>query len=155
MLPIYILSLSAIILLGIGIAKKIPLKTLWLAEKNAIKTTSGILIAMLLIGVLTGIWRSSGTISYLVVEASSFISGSYFILATFIANAIISFLTGSSFGTAATMGIITMTMGASMGIPAIWTGGAIMSGIYFGDRASPVSTTLLLISNITNTDFFY
>lgn len=61
---------------------------------------------------------------------------------------------GSIFGSAATIGVICMTMADSMGIPSIYTGGAILAGIFFGDRCSPVSTSALLVSELTKTDLF-
>ena len=47
-----------------------------------------------------------------------------------------------------------MTMAEPVGAHPVWTGGAIMSGIYFGDRCSPVSTSALLVSELTETDIF-
>ena len=47
-----------------------------------------------------------------------------------------------------------MTMANSMGIPPFLTGGAILAGIFFGDRCSPVSTSALLVSELTKTDLF-
>lgn len=63
-------------------------------------------------------------------------------------------MTGTAFGAAATMGVICSTMGASLQISPILTGGAVLSGVYFGDRCSPVSTSALLIATLTKTDIF-
>lgn len=52
------------------------------------------------------------------------------------------------------MGVITFSVGQSLGIPAPYTGGAILSGAYFGDRMSPVSTSALLVSTLTETDIY-
>ena len=41
-----------------------------------------------------------------------------------------------------------------MDIPAALVGGAILSGVYFGDRCSPVSTSALLVSELTQTSIF-
>ena len=76
------------------------------------------------------------------------------LLASFLLCCLVSFLTGTSFGSAATIGVICMTMADSMGIPSIYTGGAILAGIFFGDRCSPVSTSALLVSELTKTDLF-
>ena len=59
-----------------------------------------------------------------------------------------------SFGTAATMGVICMTMAKSMNVSDVLAGGAILAGIYFGDRCSPVSTSALLVSELTKTDLY-
>lgn len=52
------------------------------------------------------------------------------------------------------MGVICATMANSMGISLVPVGGAVLSGIYFGDRCSPVSTSALLISELTKTNLF-
>ena len=64
------------------------------------------------------------------------------------------FLTGTSFGTAATMCVICMTMAKSMNISEILAGEAILAGVYFGDRCSPVSTSALLVSELTKTNLY-
>lgn len=68
--------------------------------------------------------------------------------------ALISYLTGTAFGTAATMGVICAALAAGMGIPAVYIGGAVISGLYFGDRCSPMSTSALLVSSLTGTDIY-
>ena len=65
-----------------------------------------------------------------------------------------SMLAGSSFGTAATAGIITMSIASSMGLSSLFSTGAILSRIYFGDRCSPVLTSALLISEATKTNLY-
>lgn len=67
---------------------------------------------------------------------------------------LISYLTGTAFGTAATMGVICAALAAGMGIPAVYIGGAVISGSYFGDRCSPMSTSALLVSSLTGTDIY-
>lgn len=64
---------------------------------------------------------------------------SIMLLASFLLCSLVSFLTGTAFGTAATMGVICRTMAKSMNVSDILAGGAILAGIYFGDRCSPVS----------------
>ena len=65
------------------------------------------------------------------------------LLASFLLNCGISVLTGTSFGTAATIGVICMSMGVSEGANPLLLGGAILSGAFFGDRCSPFSTSAL------------
>lgn len=113
-----------------------------------------LLVVFMLIGVLTGLWRASGTIAYIIAGAVSWIRPSIFLLLAFLLNCGISFLLGSSFATGATMGVITFSVGQSLGIPALCSGGAILSGAYFGDRMSPVSTSALLVSTLTETDIY-
>ncbi len=67
----------------------------------------------------------------------------------------VSMLTGTAFGTAATMGVISMTSGSALGADSVILGGAIVSVAYFGDRASPMSTGALLVSELTQNECFY
>ncbi len=121
---------------------------------DGVKTVRSILITVLLIGVLTALWRSAGTIPVIVCYAAGLIRPAVFLLMTFLLNAGVSVLTGTAFGTGATMGVICATMGGVMGVPVVLTGGAVLSGVYFGDRCSPVSTSALLVAELTKTSIF-
>ena len=117
-------------------------------------TVKNILITFVLIGVLTALWRAAGTIPVIVCYASALIRPSVYLLMTFLLNCGVSVLTGTSFGTGATMGVICATMGVAMGFDLRLIGGAVLSGVYFGDRSSPVSTSALLVAELTRTDIF-
>ena len=121
---------------------------------DGVKTVKNILFTFLLIGVLTALWRAAGTIPVIVCYAAQLIRPSVFLLMTFLLNAGVSVLTGTSFGTAATMGVITAAMGSVFGVAPILTGGAVLSGAFFGDRCSPVSTSALLVAELTKTGIF-
>ncbi|MEG0936211.1 MAG: Na+/H+ antiporter NhaC family protein [Clostridia bacterium] len=121
---------------------------------SGIATVKNILLVFLLIGMLTALWRACGTIPAIVCYFSGWIHPSVFVLMAFLLNCGVSSLTGTAFGTAATMGVICMTMGAAMGVNPILAGGAILSGVFFGDRCSPVSTSALLVSTLTGTDIY-
>ena len=121
---------------------------------RGVMTVKNILITFLLIGILTALWRAAGTIPVIVCYAAGWIRPSVFLLMTFLLNCGISLLIGTSFGTAATMGVICATMGNAMGVSPVLTGGAVLSGIYFGDRCSPVSTSALLVAAVTGTDIY-
>lgn len=64
------------------------------------------------------------------------------------------FLIGTSFGTSATMGVICMILANASGTSHILSGGAIMSGIFFGDRCSPLSSSAMLVASVTDTDLY-
>lgn len=122
---------------------------------DGIKTVKNILITFVLIGLLTALWRDAGTIPVIVCYAARLIRPSLFLVMVFLLNCGVSVLTGTAFGTAATMGVICATMAATMGISPLLVGGATLSGVYFGDRCSPVSTSALLVSELTKTDIFH
>ncbi len=121
---------------------------------SGVKTVRNILITFFLIGMLTALWRDAGTLPVIVCFAGEFIHPAVFLLMTFLLNCLISFLTGTAFGAAATMGVICSTMGAALGISPLFIGGAVLSGVYFGDRCSLVSTSALLTATLTRTDIF-
>ncbi len=118
------------------------------------KTSKNILIVFFLVGVLTALWRDSGTIPTIIAYTVDLINPKSFIFMTFMLCCLVSFLIGTSFGSAATMGVICVTMGAAMGANPILTGGAMLSGVLFGDRCSPVSTSALLVSELTGTNIY-
>ena len=117
-------------------------------------TVKNILLVFILIGMITALWRASGTIAFIVYMGSKLISPSILILITFLLCAMLSLLIGTSLGTAATIGVICFSIGKTMGINPYYIGGAVLSGIYFGDRCSPMSTSALLISELTKTNLY-
>lgn len=119
---------------------------------ESILTVQNILITFFLIGMLTATWRVCGTIPVIISLATGFINPASFFLTTFLLTSLIAFLIGTSFGTAATIGVICMSMAQTMDMDSFWTAGAIISGCYFGDRCSPVSTSALLIATLTKTE---
>ena len=118
------------------------------------RAASIVVVTFVLIGLLTTLWRAAGTVPFIVANTTSLIRPHAVILLTFLLNCLMSLLTGSSFASAATMGVITMTLGTSMQVSPMLLGGAILSGIYFGDRCSPVSTSAQLVKTLTHTNIF-
>lgn len=113
-----------------------------------------ILQIFILIGLLTALWREAGTIPAITYYAAAYARPGIMVLMCFLLNCLISFLTGSSFASSATMGVITMSMARMAGVSPLIAGGAILAGVYFGDRSSPVSSSALLIATVTGTDIF-
>jgi NhaC family Na+:H+ antiporter len=121
---------------------------------EGVRAVGNILVTFVLIGSLTAAWRASGTIAAIVAWASALLRPSAAVVMAFLLNCLVSFLTGTAFGTSATMGVVSMTMASAMGVSPAVAGGAILSGIYFGDRCSPVSTSALLVASTTGTDLY-
>ena len=111
-----------------------------------------VVMALLLIGMLTSSWRASGTIPAIVTDCLQLVQPSMFPLATFIMASLMSVLTGTCFGTAATMGAICMAIGHALNYSEIIIGGAILAGCYVGDRCSPLSAAAVLVSQVTKTE---
>ena len=137
-----------------GLYRKHTPAALWRMSVQGLKTVGNILFFFFFIGMITALWRASGTIPFLVYYASGLISPAVFFLLAFLLNCLVSYLTGTSFGTTATMGVICMSMAGAMGLPTLPAAGAILSGVFFGDRCSPMSTSALLVAAVTKTDIF-
>ena len=113
-----------------------------------------IIVILTMIGMLTASWRAGGIIAYILHYAASLINPSYFALFAFLICTVMSILTGTSFGTAGTAGVICINMAQYMGLDPYVVGGAIISGIFVGDRCSPMSSSALLVASITKTDIW-
>ena len=151
---VYALVIGYIIFIIYGLIKGHNLIVLIKKSFEGVLTVKNILLVFILIGMITALWRASGTIAFIVYMGSKLISPSILILLTFLLCSILSVLIGTSLGTAATMGIICASIGKAMGVNPYYIGGAVLSGIYFGDRCSPMSTSALLISELTKTNLY-
>ena len=121
---------------------------------QGVRKVCNIVVVMLCIGALTAAWRICGTIPYIVYHASRLIVPRYFILCAFFLCIVISFMTGSAFSTASTVGAICMMLGRATGVSPVPLAGAILAGSFWGDRCSPMSTSALLVASITRTNIY-
>ena len=151
---LWALAAGLVIFLGYGRRRGFSWRTLAGMCMEGIRAVKSILIVFFLIGIMTALWRAAGTIPVIVCRAEKLIRPSAFLLTAFLLNCALSALTGTSFGTAATMGVICAAMGSAMGVDIRFTGGAVLSGAFFGDRCSPVSTSALLVAGLTNTNLY-
>ena len=150
----YALSAGLVIFTVYGKKQGFSWKALGKMIGAGVKTSASILLVFQLIGVLTAFWRACGALPLIICCAVDLIRPKILLLMTFLLNCGVSVLTGTAFGTAATMGTICVSVGVSMGMDPLLLGGAMLSGVYFGDRCSPVSTSALLVSELTGTDIY-
>jgi len=151
---VYALIIGYLIFISYGLIKGHNLKVLIKKSFEGVLTVKNILLVFILIGMITALWRASGTIAFIVYMGSKLISPPILIFLTFLLCSILSVLIGTSLGTATTMGVICVSIGKAMGINSYYVGGAVLSGIYFGDRCSPMSTSALLIAELTKTNLY-
>lgn len=121
---------------------------------KGVKDSQTILVVFVLIGFLTAVWRAAGTIPCIVYYSASSMAPRYYLVLTFLLCCGMSALTGTSFGTASTMGVICAGIGRALDIPPVYIGGAVMSGIYFGEQCSPMSSSALLVCELTDTNIY-
>ena len=98
-----------------------------------------VILILLAIGMLIGTWVVSGTIPLIVYWGIKLIRPDLLVLAAFLATAIMSLCTGTSWGSAGTVGVALMGMAGALHAPLHIVAGAVVSGAYFGDKMSPLS----------------
>lgn len=108
----------------------------------------------LLVGAVSSIWIMSGTIPIVVYQGVRLMNPEYFYLSSFLITSVVAFLLGSSFGTAGTVGIAMIAIGKGLGADLSIVGGTVISGAYFGDRCSPVSSSANLVATLTETNLY-
>lgn len=149
MLIIFLLLSVYFGLLYLGVKQGKPCKSLVFQSLHQVREMGGLLLILLLLGAMTASWRASGTLALLVTWGVRVVSPNLFLMITFFGTAAVGYVIGTSFGVAGIMGAVFMTIGTAGGVDPALTAGAILSGVYFGDRTSPVSSSFLTIQSIT------
>lgn len=112
------------------------------------------ILILLSVGMVIGVWILSGTVPTLIYHGVTLISPAWFLVATCLISSVVSLAVGTSWGTVGTLGIALMGIGQGLGIPAYLTGGALVSGAFFGDKMSPLSETTNLTPAVCETELW-
>ncbi len=106
------------------------------------------------VGALISTWIAAGTIPLLIRFGLHAISPRFFLVTACLLCSLVSLFTGTSWGTAGTMGIALMGVAAGLGVPAGAAAGAVVAGAYFGDKLSPFSDTTNLAPVAAGSNLF-
>lgn len=131
--------------------KDYPLRRLCIMSWHGISSTMLVLQIFLFIGAITALWQASGTLPTIVIYSLESIVPSLFLLSCFILPSAVSYLIGSSLGTAGTIGLPLILLARLGHVPLDIAAGAIIAGAYVGDRASPMSSSAALVATLTKT----
>ncbi len=126
-------------------------------ERATGKKLGGVLpmiLILLSIGMLIATWVSSGTIPYLVAWGVRLVDPRFFALLTFVVTAVMSLCTGTSWGSAGTLGVALMGAAAALDVPLAMAAGAVVSGAYLGDKMSPLSDTTNICALAAGADLY-
>ncbi|MCV2884141.1 Na+/H+ antiporter NhaC [Aestuariibacter sp. AA17] len=126
-------------------------------EKGIVKGISlslGAILILLAVGSLIGTWMLAGTVPTLIYYGLELLNPSLFYAAACLICAIVAMSIGSSWTTAATVGVALMGIANGMGMSEAITAGAVISGAYFGDKISPLSETTNLAPAVAGTNLF-
>lgn len=121
---------------------------------ESVSESLGAIFILLLVGMIVAIWNAGGTLPTLIYYGLKIINPSVIVPLTFLLCAVTSVFTGTSFGSIATMGLVTFGIGSSMGISEALLAGAVISGSCFGDKMSPMSDTTNLAATMSGIDVY-
>ncbi|MGB6268545.1 MAG: Na+/H+ antiporter NhaC family protein, partial [Olleya sp.] len=150
----FILLLGAAVAAIVGFFNKVKFDRMIEEVSENIKSTTGALLILLMVGALAGTWLISGIIPSMIYYGLQILNPTIFLAACVIICAIISIATGSSWTTSATVGIALIGIGEALGVSLGMTAGAILSGAYFGDKMSPLSDTTNLAPAMAGGELF-
>jgi Na+:H+ antiporter, NhaC family len=112
------------------------------------------LVILLIVGTAIAAWAASGTIAVMIDYGLAVLGPTWFLPAAVLICSVVSLAIGSSWATAATVGVALMGIGGALGVPPAMSAGAILSGSYFGDKMSPLSDTTNLAPGIAGAELF-
>lgn len=138
----------------LGWRKGFTHRQLWAMAWSKCKKSLIVVRIIVLIGVITGVWRCSGTIACCIVWGVGLVTPRLFLLTAFLLCAAFSYVLGTSYGVSSTLGVILMALARSGGVDTAAAAGVILSGVYFGDRCSPASSAASLVAAVTDTDLY-
>jgi NhaC family Na+:H+ antiporter len=150
----FILLMGGAVAAVVGFFNKVSYKQMLAEVAENVKSTTGALLILLMVGALAGTWLVSGIIPAMIYYGLQILNPTIFLAACVIICAIISIATGSSWTTSATVGIALIGIGEALGISLGMTAGAVLSGAYFGDKMSPLSDTTNLAPAMAGGELF-
>jgi NhaC family Na+:H+ antiporter len=126
-------------------------------EQSIIRSSTkiiGPILIFLSIGALIGSFMLSGAVPSLLYYGLNILSPTYFYPLTCLICALVATCIGSSWTTAATIGVALIGVSYGFALSPEITAGAIISGAYFGDKMSPLSETTNLAPAIAGSELF-
>ena len=143
--PAFPLEVVFVLAAAVAVAELVWLGHGWAEIQAAIvaKLTKALpaFLIFFAIGLLIGSWTVSGTIPMLVYYGLALLRPSVLYPAAFLVPVVFSLLTGTSWGSAGTVGVVILGIAGALGADLGVTAGAVIGGAYFGDKLSPLSDT--------------
>ena len=140
---------------GKGRKMGIPAASLWRMAMEKGESAKGVFLPFALMGMVSGLWRSCATIPFLLYHTLQWMPPALFLLISFLLSMLMSVLLGTSTGTAATIGVVVLSIARYANVPETLAAGAVISGAFFGGTcASPVSSCAILLAEVTHTSLY-
>ncbi|HEX6474554.1 MAG TPA: Na+/H+ antiporter NhaC family protein, partial [Candidatus Limnocylindria bacterium] len=118
------------------------------AAIGGVSSALGAVYILLGVGALIGAWNMAGTIPTVVYYGVGLLSEQWFYPATAIVCGLVGLAIGSSWTTAATLGVAFVALAPLVGADPVIAAGAVISGAYFGDKMTPISETTVLVPSM-------
>src|SRR5690606_26314597 len=150
----FILLMGGAVAAVVGAFNKVSFKTMITEVEENVRSTTGALLILLMVGALSGTWLVSGVIPAMIYYGLQILNPTIFLAACVIICCIISLATGSSWTTSASEWCALNGIWNALCIPMGMTAGAVLSGAYFWDKMSPLSDTTNLAPAMVGGELF-
>ncbi len=152
-IPIAVILIIESVFVGIiALIRKIPYDEI---QKNMVSSVMSFvtpILMLLLIGALVASWIIGGTVPTLIYVGLKIIDARFFLIITFLMCSVMGMLIGTSWGVISTLGVAFAGIASGLGINPAYTISAIVSGAFIGDKMSPLSSSLVLATELTSTE---
>lgn len=132
---------SAAVAGGMGARLGYSWKEMERAIIESLSTALPAVFILITIGALIASWIAAGTIPMLIYYGLDLMSARFFLVTSCVISSLVSLFTGTSWGTAGTVGVAFMGVATGLGVNPGAAAGAVVAGAYFGDKLSPFSDT--------------
>ena len=157
-LPPFPLEITFILAASFAIGHQLVLGHRWSTIQTAIVTKLGkalpAFFILFSVGLIISSWIVCGTIPMLVWVGLEVINPSFLYVLAFLVPVVFSMLTGTSWGSAGTIGVVIIGIATAMEADLGITAGAVIGGAYFGDKMSPLSDTTNMAALATEVDLY-
>src|SRR4051794_13693283 len=147
--PLQVALFTSAVLAGL-LALRLGLRVAHISDAvvGGISSAMSAIFILLGVGALIGTWNMAGTIPTIVYYGLGILQPSFFYLSTVLICGAVGLTIGSSWTTAATLGVAFIALAPLLGADPVITAGAVISGAYFGDSISPLSEITVLVPSL-------
>lgn len=150
--PLMVLStvLAALLVKRLGHSYSAILESI----SHKIAKTMPALLILISVGLLIGTWMAGGTIPLMIYYGLTLINPTMLYVTALLVTAVVSVCTGTSWGSAGTVGVAFMGVAMGMDANLAATAGSVVAGAYFGDKLSPLSGDTNLAAMAAQIDLY-
>lgn len=141
---VFAVSMACLVSLVIALACNVPVTILMEQVSIVLRRSANAIIILAVIAYACGVWLRGGTIAAMLYWTAKVSTPQMSLVIAFLACGIMAYVTGSSFSTISSMGIVTVLVAVGFGMEKTAAVGAVVSGAILGNKISPVSDTVNL-----------